>query len=72
MQVGTLTLPGLRGAKIGYKGAKAAQKFVQSKKVETLFEDKTLRIANLMAAGADILSDVRKLSDVMKKLGVKQ
>ncbi len=72
LQVATFTLPGIRGPKIVYKGAKAAQKFVQSKKVEKLFEARQLRRAKKMAAGEDIMSDGRKLSDVMKKLGVKQ
>ena len=34
LEVATFTLPGIRGPKIVYKGAKAAQKFIQNKKVQ--------------------------------------
>ena len=72
LQVATFTLPGIRGPKIVYKGAKAAQKFVQNQKVQKQLIDRQMRRAKKMAAGEDIMSDGRKLSDVMKKLGVKQ
>jgi hypothetical protein len=67
LAIATLTLP---GGKI-YKGAKAAQKFAQSKKVEKLLKARRMRRAKKMAAGEDIMMDGRKLSDFMKKLGVK-
>ena len=72
LEVATFTLPGIRGPKIVYKGAKAAQKFLQNQKVQKKLVDRQMRRAEKMAAGEDIMSDGRKLSDVMKKLGAKQ
>lgn len=67
VEVATFVLP---GGKV-YKGAKATQKFLQSKRVEKKLEARQLRRAKKMAAGEDIMSDGRKLSDVLKQLGVK-
>ena len=72
LEVATFTLPGIRGPKIVYKGAKAAQKFLQNQKVQKQLVDRQMRRAEKMEAGEDIMSDGRKLSDVMKKLGAKQ
>lgn len=68
LTVATLTLP---GGKV-YKGAKAVQKLAQHKKVQAGLKARKMRRAKKMAAGEDIMLDGRKLSDVMKKLGVKQ
>jgi len=67
LTIATLTLP---GGKV-YKGAKAAQKFAQSQKVEKLLKARRMRRAKKMEAGEDIMMDGRRLSDFMKKLGVK-
>ena len=66
LTIATLTLP---GGKV-YKGAKAAQKFAQSKKVEKLLKARRMRRAKKMAAGEDIRMDGSKLSDFLKKIGV--
>lgn len=68
VEVATFVLP---GGKV-YKGAKAAQKFLQSKKVDKLLKARQQRRAKKIEQGADLTLDGRKLSDVMKKLGVKQ
>ena len=72
LEVATFALPGIRGPKIVYKGAKAAQKFLQNKKVQKQLVDRQMRRAEKIEQGADLTLDGRKLSDVMKKLGAKQ
>jgi hypothetical protein len=67
VEVATFVLP---GGKV-YKGAKATQKFIQSKRVEKLLKERQQRRAKKIEQGADLTLDGRKLSDVIKKLGVK-
>jgi len=67
VEVATFFLP---GGKV-YKGAKATQKFIQSKRVEKLLKERQQRRAKKIEQGADLTLDGRKLSDVIKKLGVK-
>ena len=60
----------LPGGKV-VTGLQAAKKLAQYKRVKAGLEARKMRRAKKMAAGEDIMSDGRKLSDVLKKLGVK-
>lgn len=69
-QVATFALPGIRGPKIVYRGAKAIKKFAQSKRVEKLLEARQIRRAKKAVAGTHNLRG-ELMENVLKNIGMK-